>query len=87
MARLRFHWDFFGPDAPTTAEHFLRHLDTFCERNAITAYRHWVTKQPTGAAATMECDALYLKLVRDSLRPKRGEKVLEDEGSAPTGIS
>lgn len=78
MAQLRFHWDFFGPDAPITAAHFLKHLDEFCARNSINGYRHWVTEQPVRATATMECDEQYLKLVRDALRPKRGEKVLED---------
>jgi hypothetical protein len=77
MAQLRFHWDFFGPDAPTTAEHFLRHVDEFCLRNGIAGHRHWVTKLPVRVSATLECDEAYLKVVRDALRPKRAEKVLE----------
>ena len=77
MPLLRFHWDFFGPDARPTAEHFLRHLDTFCSREEIVGYRHWVSDQQIRTTATLECDEKYLAVVRDALRPKRGEKVLE----------
>lgn len=75
---IRLHWDFFGPDAPKTAEHFLKHLDQFCAREAITGYRHWVSVQPIRSTAVMECDEQYLKLLRDALRPVRGERVLEE---------
>lgn len=75
MPLLRFHWDFFGPDAPETAEHFLRHVDEFCAKETITTYRHWVTKLPVHCTATLECDESHLILVRDRLRPKRAERV------------
>ncbi|MBL7962615.1 MAG: hypothetical protein JNM31_02110 [Flavobacteriales bacterium] len=75
MGLLRFHWDFFGPDAPTTAEHFLRHVDEFSAAEGITGQRHWVTQLPMRCTATLECDEQYLKLVRDRLRPKRAERV------------
>lgn len=75
MALLRFHWDFFGPDAPVTAEHFLRHVDEFCARQGITGQRHWVTALPVRCTATLECDEMHLVLVRDRLRPKRAERV------------
>jgi len=76
MSRLRFHWDFFGPDAVATAEHFLRHVDTFCAREGISDQHHWVTELPARCTATLECDERYLIVVRDALRPKRGERVL-----------
>lgn len=78
MPLIRLHWDFFGPDAPQTAEHFLKHLDQFCAREAITGYRHWVSEQPIRSTAIMECDEQYLKQLRDALRPVRGERVLEE---------
>jgi hypothetical protein len=31
------YWDFFGPSAVQTAEHFKKHLTEFLHRNAITA--------------------------------------------------
>jgi hypothetical protein len=78
MPLLRFHWDFFGPDAETTAKHFLKHLDDFCAREGITGYRHAVQKQAVRCTAVLECDEKYLKMIRDALRPVRGERVLED---------
>ncbi|MEO8590277.1 MAG: hypothetical protein ABI432_12965 [Flavobacteriales bacterium] len=77
MALLRFHWDFFGPDAPVTATHFLKHMDEFCAREGVLNYRHWTNEQPVLCTATLECDQQYLALVRDRLRPKRAERVLE----------
>ena len=76
MPLLRFHWDFFGPDAPTTAEHFLKHMDEFCARESVSDYRHWTKAEPGRCIATLECDDQYLTLVRDRLRPKRAERVL-----------
>lgn len=77
MGLLRFHWDFFGPDAPETAEHFLHHVDEFCARNSISGQRHWITKLPVRVTATLECDESHLVVIRDALKPKRGERVLE----------
>jgi hypothetical protein len=77
MGLIRLHWDFFGPDAVTTAEHFLHHLDEFCKRENVIGYRHWVWQQPVRSTAIMECDEQYLKPVRDALRPVRGERVIE----------
>lgn len=75
MALLRFHWDLFGPDAQPTAEHFLRHVEEFCDRENIADRRTWTTAFPARVVATLECDEAHLKLVRDRLRPKRAERV------------
>ncbi|MCB0764308.1 MAG: hypothetical protein R2815_08085 [Flavobacteriales bacterium] len=77
MAALRFHWDFFGPDALRTAEHFLVHLDRFCAMEGVVHYTHWTTVLRSGASATLECDEAHLALIRDRLRPRRAERVLE----------
>lgn len=77
MGLLRFHWDFFGPDALPTAQHFLRHLDQFCAREGVSGHRHWTTDQKMRTVATMECDERYLTTIRDALRPKRAERVLD----------
>lgn len=77
MALLRFHWDFFGPDALRTAQHFLHHLDQFCAKEGVTGHRHWTTEKPVCTVATLECGAEHLALIRDRLRPKRAERVLE----------
>jgi hypothetical protein len=75
MALLRFHWEFFGPDAGPTAVHFLEHLDEFCGKEGISGQRHWVTNLPFRSTATLECDETHLALVRNRLRPKRAERV------------
>ena len=77
MGLLRFHWDFFGPDAMTTAEHFLRHVDEFCAGEGISDQRHWVAAVEVRCTAILECDEKHLLLVRDRLKPKRGERVLD----------
>ena len=76
MPLLRFHWDFFGPDAKLTAEHFLEKIDAFCDREGIRGYTHWVRVQQTRSIAILECDEKHLVVVRDKLRPKRGERVI-----------
>ena len=75
---IRLHWDFFGPDAKLTAEHFQRHLDQFCQRAGISEYQSWVSVQPARCTALLECDEQYLKQIRDALKPVRGERVLEE---------
>ncbi|HEY0976650.1 MAG TPA: hypothetical protein VGE21_04200 [Flavobacteriales bacterium] len=76
MPLLRFHWDFFGPDAQRTAEHFLHHLDEFCEKEGVTGQQHWTTNKEILVTATLECDERHMLLIRDRLRPKRAERVL-----------
>lgn len=73
---LRFHWDFFGPDAQRTAEHFLHHLDEFNAKEGIAEYRHWTLNKGVLVSAVLECDERHLVLVRDRLRPVRAERVL-----------
>ncbi|MCB0795286.1 MAG: hypothetical protein KDB88_11170 [Flavobacteriales bacterium] len=77
MGLLRFHWDFFGPDALNTANHFREHLEQFCTHEGITGHRHWSTGMPRRCIATLECGEEHLVLVRDRLKPKRAERVLD----------
>ena len=65
MSQLRFHWDFFGPDAPTTAEHFLEHLEDFCAREGISdsSFGRWRSLlgdagQVTGTATAVVRDGV-----------------------------
>jgi hypothetical protein len=74
---LRFHWDFFGPDAVRTAEHFLKHLDEFCDKEGIIECRHWVREEAARCTAILECSDEHFLLVRDRLKPVRGERVLD----------
>lgn len=77
MPLLRFHWDFFGPDAQPTADHFLEHVETFCAKEGVADIRHWTTDHTVRVEATLECDQAHMLVIRDALKPKRAEKVLE----------
>jgi hypothetical protein len=74
MALVHFHWDFFGPDAVRTAEHFCVHLQEFCKAEGIAPMRTWTASVQLRCIATLECDEQHLVLVRDRLRPKRAER-------------
>ncbi|MCB9171139.1 MAG: hypothetical protein H6594_12400 [Flavobacteriales bacterium] len=76
MALVRFHWDFFGPDAVPTAEHFCRHVEEFCDREGITRPRTWTSAFPARCVATLECEEAHVRTVRDALRPKRAERII-----------
>ncbi len=76
MPILRFHWDFFCPDAVPTAEHFVKHVHDFCDREGIVERKAWHTPSGAGCIATLECDEVHMILVRDRLRPKRAERLL-----------
>ncbi|MBK6776953.1 MAG: hypothetical protein IPG74_14320 [Flavobacteriales bacterium] len=75
MGALRFHWDFFGPDAVPTAEHFVKHLHQFCEKEGVAERKAWTTPLPIRCTATLECDESHMLLIRDRLKPKRAERV------------
>lgn len=60
-----------------TAEHFLEHVDEFCTKHGIDGHQHWITAVPARCTATLECEEEHLTIVRDRLRPKRAERVLE----------
>lgn len=75
MATLRFHWDFFGPDAEATAEHFCKHIGEFCLAEGIVAHRAFTAPAGMRCTASLECDEAHLVLVRDRLRPKRAERL------------
>ncbi|MBP8824373.1 MAG: hypothetical protein KBH07_12095 [Flavobacteriales bacterium] len=76
MSTLRFHWDFLGPDAKTTAEHFCHHLEEFCELHHIPEPRTFTTPVQNRCVASLECDEQHMILVRDRLRPKRAERLV-----------
>lgn len=75
MAQLRFHWDFFGPDAEGTAHHFVHHLEEFCAKEGVAPFEAWTTREGARHVANLECDEAHMALVRDRLRPKRAERL------------
>jgi hypothetical protein len=77
MPTLRFHWDFMGPDAKPTAEHFCRHLVEFCASHQVADPRTFTTMEQGRCVASLECDETHMLLIRDRLRPKRAERLGE----------
>ncbi len=66
------HWDFFGPQAEPTAQHFLVHLDEFLAREKIEGCRTGVASQRAGHAATWcETPAKHEATLISALRPRR----------------
>jgi hypothetical protein len=70
---MTYYWDFFGPDAPRTAEHFRRHLITFLQTAAIDGCDHGVLSLAEGHSAAW-CAAPNddaCALIEQRLRPRR----------------
>jgi len=74
MRRLKLIWDFRGPDAFKIAQHHVKHLDEYAFAKAIT-------NPITGnkeinslyAIAFIVVDEQEMRIVRDALKPHRGE--------------
>ncbi len=69
----RYFWDFFGPQAPRTAEHFKRHLDQFLEQNACPGETSLESKGDGHCAVGCRVESAWFERVERSLRPKRHE--------------
>lgn len=71
--RMQVLWDFHGPQAEATAEHFLHHLR---ERLATEAWPAHATGTesagPGHCAAFAIVDAPLVPAIRAALRPQRG---------------
>lgn len=66
-------WDFYGPTAQGTAEHFHRHLDEFLQREQLEGCETGVSIITAGrhAAAWCRCPAAIVDAIRGALRPRR----------------
>ena len=66
------YWDYFGPDAAGTAEHFRVHLDEFLLREALQGCTTGVeVSAPGRAAAWCRCPESILDVIGRALRPRR----------------
>lgn len=71
---MKLYWDFYGPDAQGTAEHFARHLDEFIARNALTGCATGSeVARPGHAFAHCTADGATVETLRRALRPRREE--------------
>ncbi len=77
--RIKFVWDFRGPTAAKTAEHHERHLKEYIALEKIelniTGHQHLHDMHST---AFMVVNEAQMKVLRDALKPHRGEVYLGD---------
>lgn len=65
-------WDFHGPDAQGTAEHFQEHLDDFLGVNALTGCATRVDRpEPGRAVVVCEAPAAWAEAIARALKPAR----------------
>jgi uncharacterized protein len=67
-----YFWDFFGPRAGGTAQHFQKHLDEFLDKNAIAGCETGLCSEGAGhqavfCRATREAEPA----IEGALRPRR----------------
>ena len=72
MPTRTYYWDFFGPRAQPTAEHFVEHLRGFLEENALDGCETGLSSGGAGHAAAFcvtpeQCQAA----IEHALKPRR----------------
>lgn len=76
MSRVRLFWDFFGPTAARTAEHFRKHLDEFLLKNAVGGCETGTSSAGPGHEAAFCVAPLEASEgLSRALRPRRSEPV------------
>jgi hypothetical protein len=69
-----YYWDFFGPNADGTAEHFVRHLNEFFAKNGILGCETDTMSAGVGhRAARCRAPEAAEPVIERALRPKRME--------------
>ncbi len=77
--KIKLIWDFYGEDGFKTAEHHAIHLKEFAQKNQIKLFEQGVeTLADQQSLAFMIVAEEDMIIVRDALRPKRGEWVEEN---------
>jgi len=72
---IKMYWDFYGEDAPQTAKHHEIHVTEFCQRNDLKDFKTGILDGKGISSAWVTVPEKDMLLVRDALRPKRGEKL------------
>jgi uncharacterized protein len=74
MSRIRLFWDFFGPSATRTAEHFRKHLDEFLLANSVADCETGTSSSGPGHDAAYCVAPLETSEgLQRALRPRRSE--------------
>ncbi len=72
MPTRTYYWDFFGPRAQRTAEHFLEHLRGFLEENSLDGCETGLSSESAGhAAAFCVTPERHQTGVERALKPRR----------------
>lgn len=72
---MTYLWDFYGPDAQGTAEHFAHHVDEFIVRNQMGECPTGVESVGPGhVVAWCTAPEEHHSLVFKALKPKRGRR-------------
>ncbi|MEZ4923633.1 MAG: hypothetical protein R2780_10720 [Crocinitomicaceae bacterium] len=70
--KIRLIWDFHGADSKGTAEHHVRHLLEFMQRENLEVLRTGIfSNADFHCMATMTVNEKDVRLLRDTLRPHR----------------
>jgi hypothetical protein len=69
----RLTWEFHGPDAVGTAEHFREHLDGFLGVNGLSGCATRVERAPAPARVVCDAPDEWADAIARSLRPARVE--------------
>ena len=70
----RYFWDFFGPQAARTAEHFRHHLDEFLKKNSCRGETSLESKGEGHSAVACRVESAWFERIERTLRPKRHEE-------------
>lgn len=72
MPSRTYFWDFFGPSAQPTAEHFVEHLLGFLQENGMEGCETGTESQGAGhAAAFCVAPAEHQPAIEQALKPRR----------------
>ncbi len=76
---IRVVWDYYGPSAQPTAEHFQRHLTGFLIEHKCTDYEvHTEPVTPVHSATYADIPPSFLDVVGPTLRPHRVYEVTRE---------
>lgn len=69
----RYFWDFFGPTAERTAQHFQHHLEEFLQKNACPGETSLESLGEGHSAVACRVSEEWFARIELALRPKRFE--------------
>mgnify|MGYP006141760153 CR=1 FL=1 len=77
MKKVKLIWEFFGEDAKETAKHHATHLNEFCSKEKFSFFESGTEETTSMSIAFLTVEENNMIAVRNALRPKRGEWVVD----------